>query len=132
MEKTCKNKGCENIFVPFSSIQKYCCWKCFKENEKPKRKTYKRINKDSLKRKQEKAIYLKKRIDFLNKPENKICPVTNQPTTEVHHKKGRIGTLLNDERYWLAVSRKGHQRIENNPIWAKKNGFSLDRLSNND
>jgi frataxin-like iron-binding protein CyaY len=42
--------------------------------------------------------------------------------------KGRSGALLNDKRYWLAVSRKGHRFIEDNPKWAKDNGYSLYRL----
>lgn len=65
---------------------------------------------------------------FLGKTENKICPVTGQQTNQVHHKKGRIGDLLNDQRFWLAVSPKGHSMIENNPEWAKENGYSLNRL----
>jgi hypothetical protein len=59
----------------------------------------------------------------------KICPVTGEPATEVHHKKGRIGKLLTDVRFFLGVSRKGHKKIEENPEWAKEMGYSLDRLS---
>ena len=47
---------------------------------------------------------------------------------EVHHKRGRIGDLLLDETHWLAVSRKGHVKIEMNPRWAKEMGFSESRL----
>lgn len=65
---------------------------------------------------------------FLGKPENRICPVTGLQTNQVHHKKGRIGSLLLDQRYWLAVSPEGHRRIENNPEWAKENNYSLNRL----
>lgn len=65
---------------------------------------------------------------FLGKPENSKCPVTGQKATEVHHKKGRIGDLLLDQRYWLAVSSEGHRKIEMNPEWAKENGYSLNRL----
>lgn len=65
---------------------------------------------------------------FLGKPENKICPVTGQQTNQVHHKKGRIGDLLLDQEFWLAVSPDGHDKIENNPIWAKEKGYSLNRL----
>lgn len=80
----------------------------------------------------------KKRLS--NKPENKQCPVfPNLSTTDVHHKRGRIGyadewarlnniSLYLDERYWLAVSRQGHRKIEDNPEWAKSKGFSLNRL----
>ncbi len=59
----------------------------------------------------------------------KICPITNQPATEVHHKKGRIGKLLLDKRFWLAVSRNGHNKINNNPIWAMQMGYTISRLA---
>jgi hypothetical protein len=68
----------------------------------------------------------------------KYCPVTWQPATEVHHMKGRQGygdrwakendiRLIHDQRYWLPVSREGHQRIENKPSWAKQQGYTLTR-----
>lgn len=139
--KKCQNKGCENTFTPFKTTDKYCSFSCAKSNQKSQKKVYTPIKKKSDKRKKQEAIYLKKRADFLNKKENKKCPVfPNLPTTDVHHKKGRVGfadawarhngiNLYLDERFWLAVSRKGHQKIENNPIWAKEKGFSLDRLT---
>lgn len=87
------------------------------------------------------AKYTVKKIVYMGKPENKICPVTNQPTTDIHHKMGRVGfadswarinniPLLLDERFWLAVSRDGHRQIEENPAWAKEQGYSLSRLTN--
>lgn len=93
-------------------------------------KKNKGIKKVSEKRKIENKVYLDLRKIYLNKPENKICPITGEKTTEIHHKKGRIGDLLNDTRFWMAVSRKGHQIIENNPEWAKKYGYSLNRINN--
>jgi len=58
--------------------------------------------------------------------------------TDIHHMKGRVGyadqwarennvSLLLDERFWLAVSRLGHIRIEDNPDWARKMGYSESR-----
>jgi hypothetical protein len=40
-----------------------------------------------------------------------------------------LGKLLLDQKFWLAVSRKGHKAIEANPEWAKKMGFSESRLT---
>ena len=75
-------------------------------------------------------IYAEKRKAFLK--DNPKCAVYPQKkATEIHHKKGRIGKLYLDDRFWLAVSRSGHVWIENNPIEAKKRGFSLDRLTIN-
>ncbi|KPE51003.1 hypothetical protein [Chryseobacterium indologenes] len=87
------------------------------------------------------AKYIAAKIQFMGKIENKICPVTGQETTDVHHKMGRIGfadqwarinnvPLLLDSRFWLAVSREGHRQIEENPTWAKEMGYSLNRLTN--
>lgn len=88
------------------------------------------INKRSKKRIAQEIVYSKLRKVFLNKDENKICPITKELATEVHHKKGRIGELLNDTKYWVALSHNGHEFVENNPIWAKENGYSLNRLDN--
>lgn len=85
------------------------------------------------------AKYTVKRLEFMGKPENRICPITGQETTDVHHKMGRIGfadqwarinnvPLVLDSRFWLAVSRDGHRQIEESPTWAKEMGYSLNRL----
>lgn len=42
---------------------------------------------------------------------------------DVHHVRGRVGVMLLDERYWMAVSRKAHRQIHDNPSWARSNGF---------
>lgn len=108
--------------------------------EASKIKTRKPLPKVSKKRAVENAKYTVKRLEFLGKPENKICPVTGKEAIEIHHKLGRIGfadqwarinnmSLLLDSRFWLAVSREGHMKIEMNPEWAKENGYSLDRLN---
>ncbi|WP_213279360.1 hypothetical protein [Chryseobacterium indologenes] len=108
--------------------------------KKPKEvKIRKPLPKVSKKRAVENAKYTVAKIQFMSKPENKICPVTGQETTDVHHKIGRVGfadqwarinniTLLLDTRFWLAVSRDGHRQIEENPSWAKEMGYSSNRL----
>ena len=109
-----------------------CYWSDNKKKNEGKQKTikeFKPIPKISQKRKIENAKYIVLRIEFLGKKENSICPVTGEKTTEIHHKKGRVGSLFLDIRYWLAVSREGHKKIEENPEWAKKEGYSLSRLS---
>ena len=109
-----------------------CYWSDNKKKNEGKQKTikeFKPIPKISQKRKIENAKYIVLRIEFLGKKENSICPVTGKKTTEIHHKKGRVGSLFLDVRYWLAVSREGHKKIEENPVWAKKEGYSLSRLS---
>lgn len=127
--KTCK---CGTEFKQYNSLNTFCSAACKFKYSKPvniKLKSMKPISKVSDKRKIENAKYSVLRIEFLGKPENKICPITGKLTTDVHHSKGRIGSLLLDTRYWIALSREAHKYVEENPEWAKENGYSLDRLS---
>lgn len=140
--KDCKQ--CGNPFKLYSTTDKYCSAECKRTAmlDKPlPLKKRPQIPRFSKKATVLNSQYSADRIIFLGKPENKICPVTNQPTTDVHHKKGRKGfaddwarlnniPLLLDQRYWLALSREGHRHVEEHPEWAKENGYSLNRLSN--
>ena len=126
----CKNTDCGIEFRKFKTIDKYCSSKCQIEDKGfPEDKKQKAIPKVSDKRKIENLKYSALRIEFLGKKENRICPITKKPTTDIHHKKGRVGSLLLDTRFWVALSREGHRFVEENPIWAKENGYSLDRIS---
>jgi hypothetical protein len=88
-----------------------------------------RISMKSLKRKVEENLYLKKKKEYLTK--NIRCEVKgcNRVSEDVHHKKGRVGKLLYDEKYFLAVCREHHTEIESHPELAIKNGYSLSRLT---
>lgn len=92
-----------------------------KEKKKPKR-----IKPRSAKRAKEYEIYNSIRPIYLK---GKICPITGRPAEEIHHKKGKIGKLLYDIRYFLAVTREGHDKIEANPEWAYEMGYSLLRTA---
>lgn len=85
------------------------------------------IPQKSEKRIDEEKIYMEKRKKFLE--ENPKCAVyPSLKSTEVHHKRGRRGTLYLDEKHWLAVSKKGHNEITTKHQWALDNGFSELRL----
>lgn len=107
-----------------------CEGACRKVREKKPRKPLKRtvrIAPRSKKMVRAMEIYNRRRKAFLKA--NPVCAVTGQPATEVHHKAGRIGPLLLDESLWLPVSRWAHRMIEENPEWAKENGYSVSRLN---
>lgn len=53
--------------------------------------------------------------------------ILGKPATEVHHIRGRLGTLLLDKRFWLAVNRKTHDWIRDNPEKARYLGFLCQR-----
>lgn len=82
------------------------------------------IKKISDKRKKQLSEYKKKRDAYLLR--FKQCQVSDckKPSSEVHHIKGRENDLLLEELYWMAVCRMCHQRIDNDPNWARENGYS--------
>lgn len=73
-------------------------------------------------------IYNKLRIPFLES--NPVCQICNDhPSTQVHHKKGKLGLLLIAVEYWMACCFTCHRKIEDNRAWGYQMGFLLDRLS---
>lgn len=96
--------------------------------EAKKKEPKKAIPKRTSKRAEEEALYYKNRAIFLALPENQFCAVFPWlRATQVHHKAGRIGKLLYDMRFFLAVSDDGHRKIEMEPTWAKEMNFSIQR-----
>jgi hypothetical protein len=117
---------CKSCFYDWTKrTEKGRFW--FENQIKYKQKT-KVINPISKKRKEENKIYLKERLVFLSL--NKICPIfKDKKTTDIHHKKGRTGDLFLDKKYWIALSSEGHFLVENNPKWARENGYTVNRLN---
>lgn len=72
------------------------------------------------------AVYRKKKDRFMKANPN--CKVCGKNEITLHHMKGRIGDNLIDESTFLAVCFECHRKIEENPKWAKDNGYSKDRL----
>lgn len=86
----------------------------------------------SKKLSKERKIYRELRIPFLERIENMFCAVyPNLRATEIHHMRGR-GKYLNDTSTWLAVSRPGHEWIENNPKLSRERGFTKSRIKMTD
>ena len=97
------------------------------------------IAKQSEEMKRMMALYVRKKARWIKGKRCAVMP--HLPAVDVHHSAGRgihayydewaqergICLLL-DERFWVPVSREGHIEIENRPSWAKKMGFSEDRL----
>lgn len=96
---------------------------------KPEEKKWYVIPKQSKKRKSEDKVYLKKKKEYLTahiRCEVKGC---NHVSEDLHHRRGRVGKLLYNEKYFLAVCRDHHRKIEMEPSWAIENGYSLKRLN---
>lgn len=75
------------------------------------------------------AQYRKQKAVFLAKfPTCAVFPcrqgsLITRRATEVHHMRGRQGSLLLDERFWLPVSSEGHRWIHDNPDKARRMGY---------
>jgi len=52
--------------------------------------------------------------------ENKVCAITGEKATEVHHSRSRLGILLIDERFFIPTSKRGHRWVHDNPDAARK------------
>jgi hypothetical protein len=50
-------------------------------------------------------------------------PRTARPACDIHHQRGRLGSLLMDTRFWSAVCRDCHNWIHANPAAAKAVGL---------
>lgn len=96
-----------------------------KEMDKQPRASVKKV---SDKRKEQNKEYSELREQFLL---GRWCAYHGNPCipTTVHHSKGRIGDLLTDTRYFVALCMEAHQYIESHPNWAKEHGFSASRLA---
>jgi hypothetical protein len=80
----------------------------------------------SPKRSRELREYSARRKQWLRS--HRVCAVfPDKLATEVHHVRGRANGLLLAERYWLPVSRAGHEWIGSHPAKAASLGWLCDR-----
>lgn len=88
----------------------------------------KTINKVSVKRKEQLGEYKDLRGKYLS--ENPHCEVKECPNTatEIHHKRHeRTNKHLNDVTQFMSVCRRCHNKIHENPEWAKKYGYLINK-----
>jgi hypothetical protein len=97
------------------------------ERLKPEKVKSKGLNQVSVKRSKELAEYTNKKKKFLEV--NQRCAVFPKlMAIDIHHIRGKIGSRFLDEKYWLGVSREGHNWIHENEEEASKKGWYLSRL----
>jgi hypothetical protein len=88
----------------------------------PSSKSRKAIPRQSEKRKVADKEYGKLRKQFLEAYPLCLVESCKEPATEVHH-KGRRGRNLLNVSLFLPCCSSCHRRIEENPKWAKENGY---------
>lgn len=113
------------------------CASCGSARRKAERMTVKEktpINKVSEKRGKELNQYAQLKAKFML---GRWCAYHGKPClpADLHHAKGRVGVnedglpMLLDVRYFVALCREAHRFIEENPKFAKENGYSESRLT---
>lgn len=57
----------------------------------------------------------------------RICefPDCYHPATQVHHMKGRHGSLINEQAYWMLLCMEHHAYIEDHKKEARERGWIL-------
>lgn len=113
----------------------------FPEQVRPKASNRKQIKSRTKDRAKEEALYRSESAEWLRNVRRRgdKCPVVASipelrqgcrygwPTcnriTEVHHMRGRAGTLLRDKRFWLGVSKAGHRWIHSHVAEARRRGW---------
>jgi hypothetical protein len=137
IEKICKLSGV--VWKQYNSLQKCTCDECKKLipkkvyapkkfNSNLKLKSLNPIPKVSKKRKIENAKYSVLRIEFLNKPENRICFIDgcNKPSTTIEHRVGRWGKNYLDTTTWAGCCLEHNLELENNSELSKK--YQLSKI----
>jgi len=118
--KPCSYKGCNN-----PSWSKGRCKYHPLKKEKPslKRSPIKQV---SGKQAKKNRAYSVMRKTFME--QNPMCKRCGAPATDLHHANGRVGDNMLDTTTWISLCRKCHTYIEEHPLYAKKNGYSNNRL----
>lgn len=102
--------------------------------KKPTKARKKPIRSTSKKRAVEIRLYTKERREWLKLERNRVCHIclcvgraTPNPSTEIHHARGRIGRLLRDRRFWVASCRPCRSIPHDNPKWARSVGILAEQ-----
>jgi len=120
MAKICKN--CNKYPVFGGGYCKNCQY--LRKKKAPKKRSP--INKLSVKQKERNKLYKSVRAEYLkNNPMCEVCG--NIEADQIHHKKGRIGDLLFDTSFFMAVDFICHRKIHDNDAWARENGYMIKR-----
>lgn len=111
-------------------------WTTMKHGSKPRRLAAqhpkakpprKRVNQVSDKqRARNRAYNARVKVWKLENPQCRACRVLGEkvnPTEDCHHKRGKLGKLLMDERHWIPMCRMHHDWIRDNPNLARALGL---------
>ena len=88
----------------------------------PEKRLKVRIRPISEARSKQVKLYSKLRqIHLIEVPVCEVCK--SRAASEIHHKRGRIGELLNDRTHFLSTCKVCHRLIHQAPKWAAEKGY---------
>lgn len=122
-KKTCNICETEQYIFSKGRCQS-CSQKSYAKNAV--RSKRKRIKVVSDKKLEDLKLYRENRDEYMFK--HPVCEVDEceNPSTDLHHKAGRSGSLLWNPKYFLATCHHCHFiRIHENPKWAREKGYIL-------
>ena len=89
-------------------------------------KANKPIRRVSARRAKENKTYTVVRKQYIiEHPKCEVC--LHAPACDIHHRRGRWKSRLNDTEWWLAICRPCHDRNHGNPAWAYEKGLLIAR-----
>ena len=131
-KKICDGCSTERLIWKNHEGKRFCkyCWSSHfvTVNAKSSKPTYRKpLANRSVKRAKQEREYLKVRKSFLLSSQScqaHLPNICSRQVTDLHHMKGRIGDLLTDPTFFLALCRPCHDWIHTHP----KDARELDLL----
>lgn len=137
----CSECGAEDVYL--GRVKPAECIKCYKfkkaqkyaekkrEKEKREREAIKAGKKKKAKKIKQISDKQKKRLEEYEKARDEymaaheVCEVRGcyNLANDLHHKAGRVGSLLSDKKYFMAVCRGCHENIHEHPKEAEREGY---------
>lgn len=113
---------CGSEFRKFKTTDKFCspqCAKIVSTRTKPRKKIAPISDSMVMKLKEYRLV----RDEFMRL--HPKCQICGKESTDLHHKNGRIGSNLTDVKTFMALCRKCHREVHDNPKLARGKGYLI-------
>ncbi len=79
----------------------------------------------AISREEDYKIYRPRRDKYMKEHPNCEVKECNKPSQDLHHMNGRTNERLYDTNHFMAICRRCHTKIDEDPIWARENGYLI-------
>ena len=77
----------------------------------------------AIAREEDYKIYRPRRDKYMREHPNCEVKECNKPSQDLHHVNGRTNDRLYDVKYFMAICRKHHTKIDEDTVWAREEGY---------